>query len=103
MDPQKMEPGWKVPSGVEKRTLRGLYGRVKQVEGRVDAAYRGLNDAVDGKMAGILAVHMEAVEKQISALQSEIARIRNALPPILVSEDLSQPAVETPDRGVQPT
>lgn len=66
-------------SGVQKRTLKGLCGRLKQVEGRVDAAYKGLNDAVDGKMAGILALHMGVVEKQISALQSEIATLRNQL------------------------
>lgn len=91
------------PSGVQKRTLKGLCGRLKQVEGRVDAAYAGLNKAVEEKIAALvntaridLYAMLKERDEKISKLEARIASLE-----LDGSCDL-EPAVETPDRGVQP-
>lgn len=87
MDITKFESLTVLPSsGVQKRTLKGLCGRLKQVEGRVEAAYEGLNKAVQSTIAKAvstlsLAFHAE-VEKRdakISVLQSEIDHLKNVV------------------------
>lgn len=110
MDPEKLTEN--VPSGVQKRTLKGLYGRIRQVEGHVDRAYQGLNKAVEEKIAALvntvkidLYAMLKERDEKISKLESEIATVRNTLNAALVvtvGGPTSEPAVETPDRGVQP-
>jgi uncharacterized small protein (DUF1192 family) len=83
MDPKNLTER-RPTNGVAKRTLRGLYGRVQQVESRVEAAYEGLNKAVGDRIKGeanTIRLDLYAMLKErdevISALQSEIATLRN--------------------------
>lgn len=87
-------------SGVEKRTLKGLCGRVKQVESRVEAAYEGLNRAVGEKVETLvnkaktdLYVMLKERDEKISALQSEIATLRN----MVVAQAEADPQNDGPD------
>jgi len=90
-------------SGVQKRTLKGLCGRLKQVEGRVDAAYQGLNVALNDTIAKAVATLSLAFESEIRKRDEKISSLEARIASLELDGigDL-EPAVETPDRGVQP-
>lgn len=92
MDPEKLTEN--VPSGVQKRTLKGLYGRIRQVEGHVDRAYQGLNKAVEEKVATLISAALAERDEKISKLEAEISTVRNTLNAAL--------AVTVSPAGVQP-